>query len=541
MKPMCCRGDPALFKTHMDLMVTNSTDWTRLHALTTPAKGLDINRKNKAGQTCLIYILTSWGNKHEEQIYSLVNAGIDVNATWDGNTALHYAAYPGTDECLVESLLRSGADATIKNKKGRIAKDYALRSKRQEVIQIFEKYEPDLWTAVRNNDEARVRKMVMEYWCNVNISRGSKTLMQLATQLGHTSILRILEDGRERQEVYFAVLEQNPRRLAEVLQAKPYNARFTDTSYRGHTPLSLSILKAHQKDELYLPAILLHGGASPNEYIFDERFAIHGKTCMQLAISTCLRLAPRIWQLLEYGGDPAIKTQDGLNSRDLARINPTEEFERTLDEHVLNLILTQNVKEIRRLFENGYYYLNVYHADKSAQEYARDFANREMLALLESAETALANIDSERSLYPPHDKTTDLYRMHLVLQYSKLVEAIVHGDTEAAKRIFIDGRIKANEFRDMIHRQSPLYLALLYGRWGIACVLVYHGESWDDVHQWGDTKGTVMSCSQYAETQGYKKFSRNAQGVSKGERDLSLECDSTPRSTLEHLLTLGTF
>ncbi|XP_013390351.1 uncharacterized protein LOC106158798, partial [Lingula anatina] len=272
MKTMCCRGDPALFKTHMDLMVTNSTDWTRLHALTTPAKGLDINRKNKAGQTCLIYILTSWGNKHEEQIYSLVNAGIDVNATWnesratlkavqtedqelvdflnalrmkqDGNTALHYAAYPGTDECLVESLLRSGADATIKNKKGRIAKDYALRSKRQEVIQIFEKYEPDLWTAVRNNDEARVRKMVMEYWCNVNISRGSKTLMQLATQLGHTSILRILEEGRERQEVYFAVLEQNPRRLAEVLQAKPYNTRFTDTvrlRFVCYPSLSLSL------------------------------------------------------------------------------------------------------------------------------------------------------------------------------------------------------------------------------------------------------------------------------------------------------------
>ena len=131
---------------------------------------------------------------------------------------------------LMTALIRIGADTTDRPYKEIIR---ALDSPFEyELMDTFEKYEPGLWTAVRQNNASLVH-MLLNSWCRVNIRRNNKTLLDYAKQAHKsTDIISTLSDYDITLEFVHATLAGDEKRMLEYLMDAKCDPYIMDISYQ---------------------------------------------------------------------------------------------------------------------------------------------------------------------------------------------------------------------------------------------------------------------------------------------------------------------
>ncbi|KAK2143918.1 hypothetical protein LSH36_800g01009 [Paralvinella palmiformis] len=164
-------------------------------------------------------------------IYQLSNAGIEVDAVqYKGETALELAIRRQLPH-MVAGLLRAGASTKLKDYRAIIQR--LKGSDRQAAIEdVFDRYEPGLWTAVEAGDCGMVHILVNS-WCRIHVERNGKTLMDLARQSENAEgILSILDDYQVTIEFVHATLAGDKKRMLEFLMdSKPCDPYIMDISY----------------------------------------------------------------------------------------------------------------------------------------------------------------------------------------------------------------------------------------------------------------------------------------------------------------------
>lgn len=94
--------------------------------------GLDVNAKNKKGETVLFQSFLEWKsycseNPNLEFAQLLLDYGADINAQdYAGNVAIHCAAVTGNIDS-IKFLIKRGANSNIRGKQGLSALDYAIK------------------------------------------------------------------------------------------------------------------------------------------------------------------------------------------------------------------------------------------------------------------------------------------------------------------------------------------------------------------------------------------------------------------------------
>jgi len=100
--------------------------------------GMDVNARDEEGYTAIILAAASG---HTDCVNILISFRADVNAQNSDKallvTALHCAAIGGWPSC-AESLVKAGADLSIRDGAGDTALDWAIRENHLEIVELLE-------------------------------------------------------------------------------------------------------------------------------------------------------------------------------------------------------------------------------------------------------------------------------------------------------------------------------------------------------------------------------------------------------------------
>lgn len=105
-----------------------------LGVVSTAIKQSDINAPFTEGEHTLLCFAVKIGN--ESMVKYLIKRGAGINVMSNQKTPLMYAAKYGMVDC-AKALIEAGADPEFKNKKGRIAADYARKYQQDEMEALF--------------------------------------------------------------------------------------------------------------------------------------------------------------------------------------------------------------------------------------------------------------------------------------------------------------------------------------------------------------------------------------------------------------------
>jgi ankyrin repeat protein len=88
------------------------------------SNGADVNARDLEGETPLMF---ASGSRNAEIVETLLRGGADINArdSYRGQTALMFAVIYNEIPQLITTLLTAGADAKVKDSKGKTAFDWA--------------------------------------------------------------------------------------------------------------------------------------------------------------------------------------------------------------------------------------------------------------------------------------------------------------------------------------------------------------------------------------------------------------------------------
>lgn len=176
-------------------------------------------------------------------VYILSNYGIDINKQDKrGRTALELAINKELKNIIV-ALIRVGIDLTEKDYKALIQS--VQSSCQSELLDIYTKYEPGLWGAVKKNNVGLVH-MLINSWCRINTTKNSRTLIQYAKLMRKSpEIIQLLIDYDATIELVHATLAGDEQRMAHFL-SEP----------RGADPHIMDISHQEGQDEPLTPQSL---------------------------------------------------------------------------------------------------------------------------------------------------------------------------------------------------------------------------------------------------------------------------------------------
>ena len=254
--------------------------------------GLDVNARNKDGQTVLMAAVQSnainvvtYDTAPKECarseasavkiVQALIAAGADVNAqNPEGETALHMAA-SHADGAMVKLLLKAGADVNVRDKDGRTALFEALRY----VVNTVQCEIPDPKEEARLNAIAlNIVKALIAAGADVNVKNadGRTPFMECVYDIiSFKVLLEVHADKNERVKkgctpLLYAVNGKWSPWLKPLINAKPdVNAR----DLQGKTALFYAAASSEEE----MVKALLKAGADPN--VKDNL----GKTALMLA------------------------------------------------------------------------------------------------------------------------------------------------------------------------------------------------------------------------------------------------------------------
>jgi ankyrin repeat protein len=127
---------------------------------------------------------------HDHIAKTLLDAGANVMAQYNGNTPLHYAARDG--RCMIASLLiDKGADVNAKNKKGDTPLILAAKRGRAELVKILMMNGANPKLANKNNYNA----------------------LDLATRYGHTAVVSALDDTKADCGRYIRMVDMSVKQI----------------------------------------------------------------------------------------------------------------------------------------------------------------------------------------------------------------------------------------------------------------------------------------------------------------------------------------
>jgi hypothetical protein len=242
----------------LDIAETDFTQ-TKLYSAVTSGKshyvlkalhhGENIYTRDPEFNTTYLHLVINTADSASEDklaacVYQLSNAGIEIDAVnYKGETALELAIKRELPH-LVGALIRVGASMTVKGYQKIIR---SLRGpRRQEVHDVFDKYEPGLWVAVEQGN-CGIVQLLVNSWCRINITRNGETLMDVARCSDHRQeLVSILDDFQVTVEFVHATLAGDEQRMLEFLMdSKPCDPYIMDISHQDtwSSPLSPKSLR----------------------------------------------------------------------------------------------------------------------------------------------------------------------------------------------------------------------------------------------------------------------------------------------------------
>jgi ankyrin repeat protein len=155
-------------------------------------------------------------------IYILSDAGVDINYknSKTGRTCLHLAVINGQPD-LVSCLLQNGADLTITDSANFCAYNFArhLEDKQTSkvIITRMQNFYPTYWIGIDNKDMTIIRRLANS-WCNFNVKKNGKLLIEYAAERKFTSALELFLSLEGQMQLCFAVLACNVKKVKLLMK-----------------------------------------------------------------------------------------------------------------------------------------------------------------------------------------------------------------------------------------------------------------------------------------------------------------------------------
>lgn len=369
-------------------------------------------------------------------IYGMACMGIEVDAKDDdGNTCLHLVVKKEGAYRILIALMRCGVDTEIRNKEGKTAEDILLEEKPpgwEEMLSNYNKFKPGLWNALQASKvNLRLVERLLQSWCRVTLKKNGTIInLKLMAQQNphHIQTVRLLEKYENTIEFALACLSGRSCIIKswiskDLMQNIDINT--TDVSYQKHfknTPeVSRPLIAAiWEIDKLAMVDILMELKVDVHvlfsaekerdktlkplffqlicgENIPEDERIIHRvlKECNMLSrnrqgqtiIFEAIKHSKSfefVQSLFTYGLNIALRDNVGRTARTFALKQNKPTYARLIDQHVLQMVISNSAAQIEDLILRSYdHLLDITDANgRPALDIAREMGNREVANLL---------------------------------------------------------------------------------------------------------------------------------------------------------------
>ncbi|XP_074640268.1 uncharacterized protein LOC141898322 [Tubulanus polymorphus] len=398
--------------------------------------GIDVKATDEYGDGYLHILCGNSGlhdcnyDRYIPVIYMLANAGLDVNArNKSGNTALHFAVTNKVGHVIVNTLLKLGADPKLKNNEGLSPDGICADPLQRKTIELFN---PGLYEAITSKSISDIERLI-DYWCVLPVnhrdilSSNSFPKAQEAADDTGKDINSKVKVGLERNQFYHLALADDRAKMKEIYKKDTIDLNALDLSNIDENdgeirpkPLIALLL------ELNCPTsarFLMKKGIDVNIPIQNARgrmpFFIYAcKHCdkprhsLVISVMKHANLEPfvkkisinflhQLWQnelpseiigfVVDAGFNLGMRDEDCLTLRDRIFFSSLsfepERIKESLhwvDQHVLNMVVDGKLDRLETLFNEGYEYLIVENLQgRNSISLAKKHNQKEVAAFLE--------------------------------------------------------------------------------------------------------------------------------------------------------------
>ncbi|KAF6028346.1 hypothetical protein EB796_013346 [Bugula neritina] len=235
----------------------------------------DINLKSKKnGNTYLHILVQSFSDLFVNTksvtpvvptIYRLVIRGIDVNMRNSaGNTCLHLACVRPHCEHLWEHLIRIGVDPSMPNNHNcTVIHNFEGRL----CYQVKDQLEAGtgIWYAVEREDYAVVEQY-LKAWVRGNVRRNNKSMRELCDGTGNTRVKHLLQKYEWINELVCSALACDHEAVIKIAKDHTVHVNTVDESYVVPKPLLVAVEELGEVAEATVKALRELGADNDSEY-----------------------------------------------------------------------------------------------------------------------------------------------------------------------------------------------------------------------------------------------------------------------------------
>ncbi|XP_011424648.3 uncharacterized protein [Magallana gigas] len=337
-------------------------------------------------------------------IYLMACKGVDLDiADINGDTFLHkICRKPHTHRVLV-SVIRSGADPLILNKKNQTPADVLLEEKPEgweETLHYYNTFKPGLYRALQEDhpDRELIRRL-LKFWCRVTVVKNCRTV-HLKARLLETAygrgLVELIEEYENTNEFIPALLECEAKLIRQWIKDQiivNINVNTKDYSYQFAAPKTpvaprpllvavwetrcletvdimmelgadTSVLFSSEPDKEKPKPLFFHVLGGPFKPTDEIAFRIlrgsnlsvrdgNGRTILFEAISQNSSEVMMNF-LLTQGMRIGLRDKHGLTAYDFAKKEKKDNYCKMLDNHVISLVRDCDMSRIEDLILLGY-------------------------------------------------------------------------------------------------------------------------------------------------------------------------------------------
>ncbi|XP_061174059.1 uncharacterized protein LOC133183117 [Saccostrea echinata] len=337
-------------------------------------------------------------------IYLMACKGMDLDiADINGDTFLHkICRKPHTHRVLV-SVIRSGADPLIRNKKSQTPADVLLEEKPEgweETLHYYNMFKPGLYRALQeDNPDRELIRRLLKFWCRVTVVKNRQTI-HLKSRLLETAygrnLVELIEEYENTNEFIPALLECEAKLIRQWIKDQiivNINVNTKDYSYQfaaPNTPIAprpllvavwetrcletvdimmelgadTSVLFSSEPDKEKPKPLFFHvlgGPFKPSDEIAYRILRgsnlnvrdLNGRTVLFEAISQDSSEI-MINFLLSQGIRIGLRDKQGFTAYDIAKKEKKLHYCKLLDNHVISLVRDCDMSRVEDMILLGY-------------------------------------------------------------------------------------------------------------------------------------------------------------------------------------------